>query len=75
MLKKDSKIFVAGHRGLVGSAIVRELKNKGYEIEYYIPRIYDTPIIGKLKDIKKITMDQVLNKLSNDLNTEYFTYA
>ncbi|MEQ8154224.1 MAG: GDP-L-fucose synthase [Clostridiaceae bacterium] len=26
----DSKIYVAGHRGLVGSAIVRNLKEKGY---------------------------------------------
>jgi len=29
-VKKDSKIYVAGHRGLVGSAIVRKLKEKGY---------------------------------------------
>jgi GDP-L-fucose synthase len=29
-MKKDSKIFVAGHRGLVGSAIVRNLKENGY---------------------------------------------
>lgn len=29
-MDKDSKIFVAGHRGLVGSAILRSLKNKGY---------------------------------------------
>lgn len=29
-MKKDSKIYVAGHRGLVGSAIVRSLKEKGY---------------------------------------------
>lgn len=35
-MNKDSKIYVAGHRGLVGSAIVRELKKKGY-----------TNIIGK----------------------------
>jgi GDP-L-fucose synthase len=35
-VKKDSKIYVAGHRGLVGSAIVRKLKEKGY-----------TNIIGK----------------------------
>ncbi len=27
---KSSKIFVAGHRGLVGSAIVRKLKEEGY---------------------------------------------
>ena len=29
-MEKDSKIYVAGHRGLVGSAIVRGLKAKGY---------------------------------------------
>ena len=29
-MNKDSKIFVAGHRGLVGSAIVRRLKEEGY---------------------------------------------
>ena len=30
MIKLNSKIYVAGHNGLVGSAIVRELKKKGY---------------------------------------------
>lgn len=35
-MNKDSKIYVAGHRGLVGSAIVRNLQSKGY-----------TNIIGK----------------------------
>ena len=30
MINKDAKIYVAGHRGLVGSAIVRNLQNKGY---------------------------------------------
>ena len=29
-MNKNSKIYVAGHRGLVGSAIVRELKRQGY---------------------------------------------
>lgn len=28
--EKDSKIYVAGHRGMVGSAIVRELRRRGY---------------------------------------------
>ena len=31
MMEKTDKIYVAGHRGLVGSAIVRNLKAKGYE--------------------------------------------
>ncbi len=30
MMKKDAKIYVAGHRGLVGSAIWNDLKRKGY---------------------------------------------
>lgn len=29
-IAKDSKIFVAGHKGMVGSAIVRNLQAKGY---------------------------------------------
>ena len=29
-MEKNSKIYVAGHRGLVGSAIVRELAKQGY---------------------------------------------
>lgn len=29
-MEKNSKIFVAGHRGMVGSAIVKDLKNNGF---------------------------------------------
>lgn len=29
-MKKEEKIYVAGHRGMVGSAIVRDLEKKGY---------------------------------------------
>jgi len=30
-MNKESKIFVAGHRGLVGSSIIRKLKDDGYD--------------------------------------------
>ena len=30
MIRKDAKIYVAGHRGLVGSAILNNLRQKGY---------------------------------------------
>ena len=30
MMNKDGKIYVAGHRGMVGSAIVRSLERNGY---------------------------------------------
>src|SRR5665811_2436220 len=29
-MEKNSKIYVAGHRGLVGSAILKNLRKKGY---------------------------------------------
>ena len=31
MIKKNSRIYVAGHKGLIGSAIVRNLILKGYK--------------------------------------------
>ena len=67
--KYKPKIFVEIHKMYLGKEktceIFNDLKNKGYEIKYYIPRIYDSPIIGELKDIEKITINQVLNKLNN----------
>ena len=30
MISKDAKIYVAGHRGLVGSAIKRNLEKRGF---------------------------------------------
>ena len=29
-MEKNSKIYIAGHRGMVGSAIVRKLTEQGY---------------------------------------------
>ena len=31
MFKKNSKIFLAGHNGMVGSAILRLLKKRGFQ--------------------------------------------
>ena len=47
-MEKKDKIYVAGHRGLVGSAIVRNLKEKGY-----------TNIIGRTHKELDLT-DQVM---------------
>ncbi len=46
-MDKSDKIYVAGHRGLVGSAIVRNLKEKGY-----------TNIIGKTHKELDLTNQQ-----------------
>ena len=34
-MNKDSRIYVAGHRGLVGSAIIRKLESEGYTNLHY----------------------------------------
>lgn len=48
-MNKDSKIYVAGHRGMVGSAIVRNLEAKGY-----------TNIIGRTsKELNLMRQDEV----------------
>ena len=38
-MKKTTKIYIAGHKGMVGSAIWRALESKGY-----------SNLIGKTKD-------------------------
>ena len=30
-MEKDARIYVAGHRGLVGSSLVRQLRAQGYD--------------------------------------------
>jgi len=37
-MDSDSKVFVAGHKGLVGSAIIRNLENKHYKNVYWVRR-------------------------------------
>lgn len=37
-MEKNSRIFVAGHQGLVGSAIVRKLQSEGYQNLVLVPR-------------------------------------
>ena len=74
--KFKPKLFIEIHKMYLGKEktyqIFNDLKNKGYDIKYYIPRIYDSPIIGKLKDIKKITIDEVQNKLKNNTLPDAF---
>ena len=38
MINKKSKIYIAGHNGLVGSAILRKLKDKGYKRLIYVDK-------------------------------------
>lgn len=59
-MDKNGKIYVAGHRGLVGSAIVRNLKAKGY-----------TNIIGRTHEELDLTDQAVVKKFFEEERPEY----
>ena len=51
MLKKSDKIFIAGHNGLVGSAVLRKLKDYNYNniltVEKSKLNLLDQPAVFK----------------------------
>ncbi len=55
MLSKDSKIYVAGHNGLVGSAICRNLQSRGY-----------TNIIGRTHRELDLTDQQAVKRFFDE---------
>lgn len=64
MMEKDSKIYVAGHRGMVGSAIVRELERQGY-----------TNIIVRTHKELDLTRQDQVEKFFEDEKPEYVFLA
>lgn len=63
-MNKNSKIYVAGHRGLVGSAIVRNLESKGY-----------TNIIGRTHKELDLTDQAQVRKFFEDEKPEIVVLA
>ena len=63
-MEKNSKIYVAGHRGLVGSAIVRNLQERGF-----------TNIIGKTHKELDLTRQDKVEKFFEAEKPEYVFLA
>lgn len=63
-VEKNSKIYVAGHRGLVGSAIVRNLKGKGY-----------SNIISRIHKELDLTDQQAVRRFFQEERPEYVFLA
>lgn len=64
MMQKDSKIYIAGHKGLVGSALFRELKRNGYN-----------NIITKTRDELDLTSQSDVDKFFLEEKPEYVFLA
>ncbi len=63
-MEKDSKIFVAGHRGLVGSAIWKNLESKGY-----------TNLIGRTHKELDLMDSVAVKKFFDEEQPEYVVLA
>ncbi len=63
-MNKQSKIYVAGHKGLVGSAIWKNLEEKGY-----------TNLIGKTRDELDLLDQQVVEAFFEQEKPEYVFLA
>jgi GDP-L-fucose synthase len=63
-MEKDSKIYIAGHRGLVGSALMRVLQKEGY-----------TNIIGKTREQLDLTKQEEVNAFFKMEGPEYVFLA
>lgn len=63
-MDSDSKIFVAGHRGLVGSSVTRKLKELGY-----------TNVFGVRKSLLDLTNQQQVNEFFEKQRPDYVFLA
>lgn len=63
-MEKNGKIYVAGHRGMVGSAIVRELQKQGY-----------TNIITRTHKELDLTRQEQVEKFFAEKKPEYVFLA
>ena len=63
-MEKNSKIYIAGHRGLVGSALVRNLEQKGY-----------MNIVGRTHQELDLTNQADVNKFFEEEKPDYVILA
>jgi len=63
-MNKESKIYIAGHRGMVGSAIVRNLEGKGY-----------TNIIGRTSKELNLMRQEEVEKFFEEERPDYVFLA
>ncbi len=65
------------HRDFMGIKksliFLKNMKDLGYDIVYYIPRGVDMPIVASLKDVKHMKINYIIENIQNDPQMEYFT--
>ena len=63
-------LFLEFHPSIVGKkstlSLLARLNDYGYEIEKFIPRFLDFPLVGKISHVKKIPIEEYMEKLEID---------
>lgn len=72
-------IFMVVHFALMGikktTDFLSKLKNCGYEIKYYVPRLQDIPWVSNFeKDVQRITLDDLIKNLPNKIIINFHLY-
>ena len=69
-------VMIEIHKRIMGESetrkILEKFKETDYENKFFIPRIFDSQIIGSKKDIKQISIDDLLRNLDNDVLPDTF---
>ena len=67
--KFNPMIQIEIHNIFLGSEktvnLLKNFRNDGYEIKYFIPQDMDLPIIGEIGDVKQITINELLKMNQN----------
>jgi FkbM family methyltransferase len=69
-------LFLEIHNALIGLKgtidFLEILRNDGYNIKYYVPRELNMPLIGGMKDIRKIDISHLIDRLNEGRVPECF---
>jgi len=57
------KIFLGNRKT---KELLSELKKNGYETKYFIPRELDFSMVGRMKDVKKLSIENLIQKIEKD---------
>jgi len=70
-------LIIEVHKMFLGISNTKELlydlKKNGYKIKYFIPRELDYPMVGIMKDVKKLSLENVIQKIEKNTISGVFT--